>query len=314
MTTRPFRRPPFDALPERPRRPHGFLALPARAAVVRLGGEKLRMVYREQGDGPPLLLVHGLMTSGYSWRYVVAPLAELGFRVIAPDLPGAGDSEAPAGPCSADRLTESIAAFQDALGIAGCAAIGNSMGGYLAMRLALREPACFARLVNVHSPAVPLLRLRALHAALGSSVARALVAAAVARDPERWVFRNVHYYDESLKSREELRVYAAPLKTAPGRAAFLSWLRDGLDPAELARFMDALRERRRRGEPFPTPLLLLYARQDPMVPPDVGRAMAALVPDAEQVWLERSSHFAHVDTPELFVEAVAPFLRAGSRR
>ncbi len=310
MTTRPFRRPPFAALPQRPPRPHDFLALPERSVRVRVAGERLRVAYRERGEGPPLLLVHGLMTSGYSWRHVMAPLSALGFRVLAPDLPGAGGSEAPVKPCTADRLTEAIGAFQDALGIAGCAAVGNSMGGYLCMRLALREPERFPRLVNVHSPAVPLLRLRALRAALASPVARALVRAAVARDPERWVFRNVHYYDESLKSREELEVYAAPLKTPKGRRAFVSWLRDGLDPGELARFMDELVELRRAQRPFPTPLLLLYAREDPMVPPSVGCALGRLLPDAEQVWLARSSHFAHVDTPELFVDAVTPFLRA----
>ncbi len=269
------------------------------------------MVYREHGEGPPLLLIHGLMTSGYSWRYVVEPLAELGFRVIVPDLPGAGESEAPPGRCSAKMLADSIAAFQDALGVAGCATVGNSLGGYLCMRLALREPARFKRLVNVHSPAGSLLRLRVLHAALTSSVARALVAAVVARDPERWVFHNVHYYDESLKSREELEVYAAPLKTPQGRRTFVSWLRDGLDPADLEHFVDVLKAR--RAQPFPVPLLLLYARQDPMVPSEVGRVLAALVPGAEQVWLSRSSHFPHVDTPELFVEAVAPFLQAELR-
>ena len=49
-----------------------------------------------------------------------------------------------------------------------------------------------------------------------------------------------------------------------------------------------------------------------MVPPEVGEALHALVPGAEMVWLAESSHFAHVDTPEAFVAAVAPFLRGGA--
>jgi pimeloyl-ACP methyl ester carboxylesterase len=56
-------------------------------------------------------------------------------------------------------------------------------------------------------------------------------------------------------------------------------------------------------------MLLLYAREDPMVPPSVGPRLAALLPRAKFVWLDNSSHFAHVDTPELVLDHVIPFLR-----
>ena len=52
----------------------------------------MKVHYRELGSGPPLLLVHGLMTASYSWRYVAPKLAET-YRVIVPDLPGAGASD-----------------------------------------------------------------------------------------------------------------------------------------------------------------------------------------------------------------------------
>ncbi len=306
---KPFQRPPFRSVPERPRRSHGFLELPQSETVAKLAGEQVRLTYRELGSGPPLLLVHGLMTTSYSWRYVMEPLSELGFRVIAYDLPGAGDSSVPSGACTAELLARSIAAFQDALDIAGCKTIGNSMGGYLAMRLALDEPERFERLVNLHSPGVPLKRLWVLRTALRLPGTRAALSAVIARDPERWVYSNVHYFDETLKSREETRVYAAPLRTREGRRAFLSWMGEALDPALMQEFVDALRRRRDGANPgFPVPLQLVYARQDPMVPPRVGHALAALIPDADEVWLEQSSHFAHVDTPELFVDTVRSFL------
>ena len=109
---------------------------------------------------------------------------------------------------------------------------------------------------------------------------------------------------ETLKSREEARIYAAPLKTTRGRRAFASWLGDGLDPADLERFVRDL-----EGCPrFPVPLQLIYARTDPMVPPEMGHVLHRLVPEAELVWLDESSHFAHVDTPEAFLDAALPFL------
>jgi pimeloyl-ACP methyl ester carboxylesterase len=67
------------------------------------------------------------------------------------------------------------------------------------------------------------------------------------------------------------------------------------------------RELRERGR-FPIPLQLVYAARDPMVPPSVGDRLAALLPDARFVRLERASHFAHVDAPSAFLEAALPFL------
>ncbi|MBO6935942.1 MAG: alpha/beta hydrolase [Deltaproteobacteria bacterium] len=301
---KPFEPVPFRSLPQLPRRPHDYLTLPAKDVDVPVGAETVRIRYREIGEGPALTLVHGLMTSAYSFRYVATPLAEAGYRVLVPDLPGAGESGALRGPHSAPRLAEALAGFLDATDARGERVVGNSMGGYVAMRLALDDPDAMNRLVNVHSPVLPIPRLRALHLALTPGVARSVLGRVVSLSPERWVHRNVHYRDETLKSREEARIYAAPLKTESGRAAFASWLGDGLDPADLRRFVQDLEQTER----FPVPLQLIYARTDPMVPPEMGHALERLVPDAEMVWLDESSHFAHVDTPGEFLDAALPFL------
>ena len=64
---------------------------------------------------------------------------------------------------------------------------------------------------------------------------------------------------------------------------------------------------------FPVPLLLLYAREDPMVPPSVGPKLAALIPGAELAWMEATSHFAHVDSPDRVAPLLLDFLgRSGS--
>lgn len=92
---RPFATLPVAALPDEPRRPHPFCALPVhrvRVASPHFGEHTI--VYRKLGSGPPLLLVHGLMTSGYSFRYVIEPLARF-YTVYAPDLVGQGDSDKP---------------------------------------------------------------------------------------------------------------------------------------------------------------------------------------------------------------------------
>ncbi len=102
------------------------------------------------------------------------------------------------------------------------------MGGYLSMWLALRNPGATSRVLNLHSPGVVTARMRALDAAFRLPVAPRIVDWLAGRDPERWVFENVHYYDESLKSREEARAYAAPLRSREGRRAFARHLGDTL--------------------------------------------------------------------------------------
>lgn len=310
MALRPFERLPYDELPALPRIPHGYHRAEARRVQVssRIFGD-VGVHVRVVGQGPPLLLVHGLMTSSYSFRYVLEPLGRY-FRVFAPDLPGAGRSDKPTrADFSARSFGTFLAELQQALGIRGSAVMGNSLGGYIAMHLALQDPAAVSRLVVNHAPGTPDRRYVALRALLSTGAGRALLRYLVQRDPRRWVYRNVHYHDERLKSREELDEYGAPLATDAGLACFTKSLHETLAPAGFQAFVDELGR-----EPFPVPLLFVYARKDPMVPPRVGEALHRLARGSELRYLDGTSHFSHVDSPERMVETVLPFLRAGEGR
>lgn len=275
----------------------------ASAAFGRLG-----VSYRELGAGEPLLLVHGLMTTSYSWRYVIEPLAQK-WRVIAIDLPGCGRTDKPAGArYGAPELAAFLAELVGALGVRGCRVVGNSMGGYLCMRAALADAGAFSRLVNIHSPGVPDWRYRALGGALAAPGMAAMLAWWIRRAPQRWAHRNVHYFDETLKSIEEAAEYGDPLALADGARAFVGYLKDAFAAADIAAFVAALEARRAAAQPFPIPLLFVYSRQDPLVPPAVGERLQALVPGAPLVWLESTSHFAHVDTPDAVVAELRAFL------
>lgn len=92
------------------------------------------------------------------------------------------------------------------------------------MWLALRDPDAISRLVNVHSPGIPTARLELLRTLAGVPGVAKFVAWLGRRNPERWAHEKVHYYDESLKSKEESRTYAEPLSSPEGILTFAKHL------------------------------------------------------------------------------------------
>lgn len=302
---KPFQQLPFAAVPDAPRLPHPYFAAEQRRVTVRTSHfGPVTMHVSVFGEGPPLLLLHGLMTASYSFRYVMETLGRH-FTLYMPDLLGGGRSDKPDTSYGPDDLARSVGELMGELGIRGAPAIGNSMGGYLLMRLALLDPAAMSRLVNLHSPGLPTARMQALSVVSAFPPAfEGVVGALVRLNPERWVHTNVHYYDETLKSREEHREYAGALTSPNGCLGLARHLSDTLSVREMRRFEEKLKTLER----FPIPLLLVYARQDKMVPPVVGERLARLIPDARIEWLEEASHFAHVDAPGAFLGAALPFL------
>ncbi|MEW5742869.1 MAG: alpha/beta hydrolase [Myxococcota bacterium] len=299
----------FTELPELPPRPHDFASLERRLVDARVPGlaAPLSLSYVEKGLGPTLLLVHGLMTSAYSWRYVISPLAQQ-YRVIAIDLPGAGKSAAPEELDSTPQgLARVLEGFCDALGLDRPYVVGNSMGGYVTLWWALLHPGRIDRLLITHAPGMPQARLAALHAVLSLSASKTLFRW-YTRDHEQFALDNVHYRDESLKSREETREYARWTADDSARELFRKNLRDTMNPAVM-RALPAAVVRAREAKALP-PMRLLWSTWDPLVPPSFGPRYQALLPEAELVWLENTSHFMHVDTPEPVVREV---LRFGGR-
>ncbi len=84
----------YKTLPEKSARTHSFYSFTRKNIELTLPKGKLNISYIEEGSGKPLLLVHGLMTNAYSFRFITKELSKY-YRVIVPDLPGAGKSDAP---------------------------------------------------------------------------------------------------------------------------------------------------------------------------------------------------------------------------
>ena len=99
-----------------------------------------RMNYVEMGSGPAVILIHGLACSSSQWMYTVPALAKAGYRAVAVDLPGFGQSAMPRREITAVDYTREILRFMDGLGIADAVLVGNSMGGFVAWYTAAVAP------------------------------------------------------------------------------------------------------------------------------------------------------------------------------
>ena len=285
--------------------------------------------HKVHGEGAPMVLVHGLMTSSYSWRYVLEALGRR-YKLFVPDLVGAGLSDKPLDlRYSVDNVARFLSAYIRTVSKEPVYLVGNSLGGLYALRALLRdpspsisgdrpasraEPPIARRFVMMHSPGYPLLRTRLLASlfdtpALGSAAA-ALVARTAHRFPKQFVAKNVHYARSDMMSEEEAAEYGHLFETLEGARVFAKILEESLDPKEHASIIAELRARP-AAEPLTKrcPIKLLFARKDVMVPPSFGPLFHADLPGSELVWMDDASHFLQVDAPERTVAELNAFDR-----
>ncbi|MCW5727549.1 alpha/beta hydrolase [Parvibaculum sp.] len=122
----------------------------------------IRMAVYEQGpkDGVAVVMCHGFPELGYSWRHQLPAVADAGFRAIAPDQRGYGNTGGPKGEDAVPlydiaHLTDDLAGMLDALGIDKAVFAGHDWGGMVTWQMALRHPARVAGVIGVNTPFIP---------------------------------------------------------------------------------------------------------------------------------------------------------------
>ena len=115
---------------------------------------RIRMHYVEQGQGFPVLLLHGFPELWYSWRYQIPALASAGFRAIAPDLRGYGETDKPEGVESYDihHLVGDLVGLLDGLGLERAVIAGHNWGGIITWQMALMVPQRVERVISLNTP------------------------------------------------------------------------------------------------------------------------------------------------------------------
>jgi haloalkane dehalogenase len=265
----------------------------------------LRLAHVDEGEGPPVVMWHGEPTWGFLWRKVLPAVRNAGHRVILPDLAGFGRSDKPMdrGWYSYDRHTAVAATLLEELDIRGATFVVHDWGGPIGLRLAVEHRERVDRLVimdtGVFTGEQPMSD--AWHA-FADFVSRTedlpigmLVRRGCHTDPGDEVAAAYDAPFPSVASKAGARAFPALIPQAP----------DAPGAKAGRNVLDALREDGR-------PVLMLWADEDPVLPPRVGEAFARTLGQPPPTAIPRAGHFLQEDQGPLVGETIADWLGSGA--
>ncbi|WP_309229389.1 alpha/beta fold hydrolase [Blastococcus sp. TML/M2B] len=268
-----------------------------------------RRAFVRAGEGPPLLLLHGIGNSAQTWAGVVERLAA-SHTVIAPDLLGHGSSDKPRGDYSVAGYANGMRDLLSVLDIEQATVVGHSLGGGIALQFAYQFPERCERLVLVGSGGLgPELSLTLRAAAMPGSEA-VLTALTHLPLPLRAGVRALDAVGRAVgwergRDLAEAGEAMLALSDAEARRAFLRTLRSVVDTR--GQCVTAI-DRLYLAEAIP--MLVIWGSRDPIVPVAHAEAIRERVPSARVEVFPDAGHWPHLARPDRFVEVLLDFIAA----
>jgi 4,5:9,10-diseco-3-hydroxy-5,9,17-trioxoandrosta-1(10),2-diene-4-oate hydrolase len=257
--------------------------------------DRLQIHLLEIGRGPAVLLVHGGQAWAYTWRHQFKALANAGYRVIAPDLPGSGYSSLSGHEASIEGLSTFLEGLLNALEVERTALIANSAGGLPVLDFAIRHPERVTALVLASTCGVPhqepllwrLLRWPLLGEAMGLLVTPWMVRANLRQ----------MVYDETLITDDIVSAYHKPLRRPGAWRANLK-LERNWRPAWVEANL----------EQITAPTLVVWGRDDPWHPLSMAYEFGQRIGSAQVEILPHCGHLPHEEQPDEFNQLAMAFL------
>lgn len=245
-----------------------------------------------QGDGQPILFIHGFPLDRTVWRQVIATLT--GWKRVAPDLRGMGLSDAPA-KYAISEYADDLAALLDALHVSKAVICGLSMGGYIALDLFRRHRDRVRALVLVNTRAEAdsedaRRRRDEMIALVKRDGTGALADVLVPQLLTPWSVTALPHVVEQLRGM----ISGNPLA---GIVGALESMRDRADSTELLAAIDV-------------PTLVIAGREDRLIPATTSRALADAIPSAQFTQIPEAGHLAPLEQPVPTSRVIAEFLEA----
>lgn len=265
------------------------------AATIDVGGYATH--YYEAGTGPTVVLVHGSgpgVSAMANWRFLMPALAAH-FHVLAPDVLGFGFSARPAGIRYGKRLwVDHLIAFLEAKNVARASIVGNSMGGALALGIAIARPGLVDRLVLMGAAGLTFPLTAGLDAVWGYEPGIEAMRSLIV---DHFAYDAAIASDDLVRMRYEASVQPgfhasyATMFPAPRQAGVDDL---GSDPNDVARIA--------------APTLLVHGRDDRVIPFEVSLRLAALIPNSQLHVYNRCGHWTQLERKDSFNALAAAFL------
>ncbi len=300
----------------------------------------ISMAVHEQGDGPPIVLLHGFPELAFSWRHQLPALADAGYRAIAPDQRGYGLTDAPPNveDYSAEELIADVHGLLDALDLESATFVGHDWGALVLWIMAMLAPERIDKLIQLnipHSPRPPIDPIEIFRQRMGDDFY--IVNFQDSTDADRAFAANpTHLFDmmmrrnqvsraqfdqlpPEMKSLSLLQLMAReepsgdPLLTAEERDYFanafansgftgpINWYRNWTRNWERLEGVD---------HAINIPTLFIGATDDVIIPLDRIEAMRPLVPNLEIHMLEPCGHWSQQEHPEQVNEIILRWLES----
>ena len=271
--------------------------------------EDVRLHYVEEGQGSPVLMLHGNPTWSYLYRRITPPVARAGYRALAVDHMGFGRSDRPPGHqrYTLRRHVDNLVAFIRALDLRDITLVMQDWGGPIGLGAAVEEPDRVARLVimNTWIGVLPEGIRLPFHAPFRERGLGELLALGAN------LFVEAMFAGMRPESATPLvaAAYRAPFPDYYSRVPILAFARDipvGEDHPTAPYMTDlgsAVADLRR-------PTLLVWGMKDSVIPPPILEGWKSLYPHADVLELPNARHYLQEDEPETISERLVAFLRS----
>ena len=259
----------------------------------------LAIHYVEKGEGSKhIILLHGFRAHTYTWRHLIDPLSQAGYHVWAIDLIGYGLSDKPDhASYNIDFFVQQVESFMEAKEISKAHLVGNSMGGGLALNIALAHPHLVCSLTLLSALGYPLDL--PLYLSIGRHVSKIWTPFLGPR-MVRYTLSQI-VFDEDQISDEQVEAYCLPYRFPGGVTASLLTLQQ-FDNQHLI-------EMGQRYATLPHPTLVIWGDHDTLIPVSHYQKFLKDFPHSQHLLIPNCGHIPQEETPQQVLAIMLSFLQ-----
>lgn len=257
-----------------------------------------RIAYDQQGEGSPVILIHGIPTSNLLWRNVIPELAET-HQVFVPDMLNYGKSDKPVDAnVSIEAQSRLIVKLMDQLGLKSADIVAHDIGGGVAQLIAVNHPERVRKLVLIDTVCFDSWPIPEFLPLQKAGAEEAMSLDEFVKMMRAFMPQGVH--NKAVMTDEVIDLYLAPWSTEEGKQALFRNFRR-LNPEYTQAIAGELKH-------LANDTLILWAENDVFQKPAYARTLQATIPNAQLIWIKDAGHWLMEEKPEVISGHLITFL------